>query len=110
MPKTYKNIINLGGAIGSVVGTAIVPGLGTLAGSLFGTVCGGIATSIFGMNAFNKISDAFNYNIEKVNCIVCGKLLKRRKYKKDKSDICESCAKTLEKDEKIKGNEKQKTL
>lgn len=60
-------------------------------GGIFGAIVGAIAASRIGTFAFNKISDACNFDIEEISCTECKKLFKRRKYKKDKKVICGRC-------------------
>lgn len=74
------------------VGTAILPGMGTIIGALIGAVGGGVAMAVTADSMVNKIGDAYSYNMTKAECVNCEKKYDVRKYKgEEEKKKCNDC-------------------
>lgn len=79
--------------MGQMVIKAAKPELEPRLGGIVGAVLGGIVVSHVGTFIFNKISDAFDYNIDEKRCFRCRYSSICRKYKNDQIDKCKNCKK-----------------
>lgn len=67
--------------LGGQIGTAILPGVGTMLFGLVGAIGGGIAFPYYASSVVGTIGDKYKYNIADEKCDSCDKPITIRKYK-----------------------------
>lgn len=82
----------LGKVVGATIGTAVLPGMGTIVGGLIGSIYGAIQMRMSLGSVVRQVGDAYSYDIIDMNCDVCDKTIRQRKYEGDEEkNICEEC-------------------
>lgn len=93
----YKTIANLTVAFlnfnfpGAAIGSAVVPGLGTLVGAIIGGFTGGIGGSIVAEKLVEKVADTMEYDVEVLLCKNCKMQFKCKIYVTGRLELCPKC-------------------
>lgn len=75
-----------------MIGSAILPGIGTIIGGVAGAISGAIGGKKAASAVVNRIGDECNYDVEEVKCRLCGDVFKFRKYQKNPEKyFCDDC-------------------
>ena len=82
-----------GAALGASIGTAMLPGIGTILVGMMGAMSGSVGTSIAAKKMVDGLGDKYNYDIVEKRCERCSKTFKILKYRGENENIsfCPEC-------------------
>ncbi|EFP10605.1 hypothetical protein CRE_01198 [Caenorhabditis remanei] len=80
-----------GYSAGASIGTVFLPGVGAMAGGLFGAILGGAGAGAYAEGASEKYFDSVSLGIDHPKCKKCGQEFKRYRYKEGHQQLCLKC-------------------